>query len=92
MKCADIDDDVFLAAVAATTPMHPGLSVWRFRGDVKTTLDEMLGHPIPERLFLAKARKLGLKGKLSGCTDCTCRGDYHLPEECRARRCCSGLA
>ena len=43
---------------------------------------------LPEKLFLAKARKLGEKGKLAGCTRCTCRGGYHTPRECHANRCC----
>lgn len=85
-KCADIDDEQFMAAVAATAPRH-GVC-WRNRGDVRATLERMLGATIPEKLFLAKARKLGRRRKLEGCTDCSCRGDYHLPRECHARRCC----
>jgi hypothetical protein len=80
MKAADIDDDAFIAAVAATPPMHPGMT-WRSRWAVHETLNQRLGTEIPEKLFLAKARKLGLKGKLLGCTSCECRGDYHLPGE-----------
>jgi hypothetical protein len=80
VKCADIDDDVFLAAVAATPPMHPGMT-WRSRWAVHETLQQQLGVDLPEKLFLAKARKLGLKKKLLGCTSCECRGDYHLPGE-----------
>jgi hypothetical protein len=87
VKCSDIDDDLFMQAVSATAPMGTA-SVWRHRRAVHATLNEMLGTELPENLFLAKARKLGLKGKLMGCTDCTCRGDYHTPRECHANRCC----
>jgi hypothetical protein len=80
VKAADISDDVFIEAVAATAPSHPGMT-WRSRWSVRETLEQKLGIEIPEKLFLAKARKLGLKGKLLGCTNCDCRGDYHLPGE-----------
>jgi len=80
VKAADIADEVFLEAVAETMPMH-GCTSWRARWDVHATLNRKLGTEIPEKLFLAKARKLGLKGKLLGCTSCLCRGDYHLPGE-----------
>ena len=79
MKAADISDEVFMDAVAATAPMHAG-ATWRARWDVRETLEQKLGIEVPEKLFLAKARKLGLKGKLMGCT-CGCRGDYRLPGE-----------
>lgn len=86
MQAKDIPDDVFLGAVLDTPYSGPG--PWRFRDDVKKTLERMLGHRVPEKLFLAKARKLGQQQKLEGCTDCTCRGDYHLPFECYLARCC----
>jgi len=79
-KCADIPDELFLEAVRNTEPVS-GRSNWRMRWAVRETLESLIG-PVPEKLFLAKARKLGLKGKLHGCTSCDCRGDYHLPEEC----------
>lgn len=76
MKCADIADEVFLAAVDATEPISAG--TWRMRWAVQETLEAQLGIGIPENLFLAKARKLMLRKKLHGCP-CGCRGDYHLP-------------
>lgn len=85
-KCADIDDGAFMAAVAATPPR--GAGHWRNRHDVQATLERALGAAVPEKLFLAKARKLGRRRLLEGCTECTCRGDYHLPRECHAQRCC----
>lgn len=84
-KCSDIPDDLFLAAVRVTE--HGESSYWRMRSDVQATLETAIG-PVPEKLFLAKAKKLGKKRKLEGCTDCTCRGDYHLPWECDERHCC----
>ncbi len=77
MKAADIPDDVFLAAVAATEPVSEA-SAWRMRWAVRETLQQQLGTGVPEKLFLAKARKLILRKKLHGCP-CGCRGDYHLP-------------
>lgn len=85
-KCADIDDGAFMAAVAATPPR--GGSHWRNRHDVQATLEQALGAAVPEKLFLAKARRLGRRRLLEGCTECTCRGDYHLPRECHVQRCC----
>jgi hypothetical protein len=87
VKCSDIPDDVFMAAVEATEPMSPG-GCWRHRRDVRATLERILGTELPEKLFLAKARKLGRKRRLEGCTNCSCRGDYHTPRECRRWRCC----
>lgn len=82
MQAKDIPDDAFLDAVRATPP------IWRDRWSVQKTLETTLGYALPENLFLAKARALGAKQKLEGCTRCTCRGDYHFPEECRAAGCC----
>lgn len=84
MQCKDIPDADFLAAVANT----PGSSAmqWRLRDQVQARLEAALG-PIPENLFLAKARRLIQRGLLGGCP-CSCRGDYHLPHECRDYNCC----
>lgn len=88
MQCKDIPDDVFLDAVRLT----PGTSAsnWRMRWDVQEHLEAALG-PIPENLFLAKARRLCHRGLLGGCP-CGCRGDYHLPEDCNAMNCCEPKA
>jgi len=97
MQAKDIPDDLFLEVVKYTAPpkhydlkgWEPGKPLpatgrcpWRFRGDVQRNLELVMGRKIPERTFLAKARKLGRKGLLVGCTECTCRGDYHLATEC----------
>lgn len=74
MKCSDIPDDAFLAAVDATDPMGPAAG-WRSRWAVRETLQARLGIEIPENLFMAKARKLIAKKKMDGCP-CGCRGDF----------------
>lgn len=84
MQCKDIPDETFLDAVRRTKA--PGGS-WRMRWHVQAALEQDIG-PVPENLFVAKARKLIAAGKIGGCP-CGCRGDYHPPEECNdPRRCC----
>lgn len=89
MQCKDIPDDAFLDAVrripAVDGSMKP--SGWRTRWAVQAELETALG-PIPEKLFLAKARRLGRRRLLGGCTECTCRGDYHIAADCPYPSCC----
>ncbi|MFD7016107.1 hypothetical protein [Streptomyces sp. NPDC059928] len=89
MQCKDILDDAFLDAVrripAVDGSMKP--SGWRTRWNVQAELEKTLG-PIPENLFLAKARRLGRRRLLGGCTECTCRGDYHIAADCPYPTCC----
>ncbi|MGW0562881.1 hypothetical protein ACWDZ4_20235 [Streptomyces sp. NPDC003016] len=82
MQCKDIPDDALCEAVRSTPARHPSPDTvpWRMSWDVQAALEATMG-PVPERLFLAKVRKLFAKGLLGGC-DCGCRGDYHLIEEC----------
>jgi hypothetical protein len=83
MQCKDIPDNAFLDAVRRTGA--PG--TWRMRWNVQDELEKTLG-PIPDNLFLAKARKLMAAGKMGGCP-CGCRGDYHPADECSyPQRCC----
>lgn len=77
-----IPDDTFLAAVetARTARGHDTATRW----DVAAVL---AGHPedigdaandypeVPQRIILAKARRLYRRGKLTGCI-CGCRGDF----------------
>lgn len=79
MKCSDIPDDLFLEAVNRTPSVDGSFEprFWRMRWDVQTTLESSLGE-VPEKLFIAKARKLMKAKKLGGCP-CGCRGDYHIP-------------
>lgn len=84
MQCKDIPDETFLDAVRATPSGYSG--DWRNRHKVQATLEQAIG-PVPENLFLAKARRLGERGLLGGCTRCSCLGDYHLSEDCRSGCC-----
>lgn len=73
-KAADIADDDFLAAVAAqqlaiSEEWNPGQFAWANRFDVA----DLLG--APEKVVLAKARRLIRRGLMDGCV-CGCRGDF----------------
>ena len=82
MKAADITADAFLAAVDDAARLR-GFSM-ATRWDVAAVL---AGHPedvgenpvdypeVPERVVLAKARKLIRQGRMGGCA-CGCRGDF----------------
>lgn len=81
MQCKDIPDAVVCDAIRHTPGTgEPAAAPWRMRWDVQAALETVTG-PIPERLFLAKMRRLFAKHLVGGC-DCGCRGDYHLIEEC----------
>ncbi|GAA3018915.1 hypothetical protein HEB29_005280 [Streptomyces fulvorobeus] len=85
MQCKDIPDDVFVTAVRDA----PALSSarWRMRWQVAEELESVMG-PIPENLFMAKARRLIARGLIGGCP-CGCRGDWHPADECYAPgNCC----
>jgi hypothetical protein len=75
LECKDIADDVFLAAVEQTEPLARS---WRMSWAVRKTLEGLIGEPVPDKLLIAKARKLIDRGLLHGCP-CGCRGDFHLP-------------
>lgn len=77
MQCKDIPDQTFVDAVRRTTPV--GTS-WRTRWDVATELEDAIG-PVPDNLFMAKARRLMARGLIGGCP-CGCRGDFHPADEC----------
>ncbi|MHB9857597.1 hypothetical protein [Streptomyces sp. YIM S03343] len=89
MQCKDIPDEAFLDAVRRTPACDGSLAPdrWRMRWEVQAELEKTLG-PIPENLFLAKARRLGRRKLLGGCTECTCRGDYHIAADCPWPDCC----
>jgi hypothetical protein len=88
MQCKDIPDEVFLDAVRRTAGVGGSFApeAWRMRWHVEAELEKETG-PIPERLLLAKAKKLTLRGLLGGCY-CGCRGDYHIATECPYESCC----
>jgi hypothetical protein len=74
MQCKDISDEVFLAALRRV----PGSANcgWRNRWAVHAELEAVVG-PVPERLMLAKARRLIARGLMKGCA-CGCRGDWQI--------------
>ncbi|MER6485715.1 hypothetical protein ABT264_19430 [Streptomyces virginiae] len=78
-QCKDIPDAEFIDAIRRVP--GAGFSDWRMRWDVHAELEAALG-PIPDNLFMAKARKLVASGKVHGCS-CGCRGDFHPADECR---------
>ncbi|MGP3750830.1 hypothetical protein [Streptomyces sp. IBSNAI001] len=85
MKCKDIPDDVFVTAVRNASAFGPVR--WRTRWEVAEQLEAAIG-PIPENLFMAKARRLIARGLIGGCP-CGCRGDFHPADECYdPERCC----
>jgi hypothetical protein len=73
LSCKDIPDEVFLTAVSVAAAAGSA-GTWALRWDVATLL-EASGWPLPEKLLLAKARKLINQGKMGGCW-CGCRGDF----------------
>lgn len=85
MQCKDVPDHVFMAAVREAPA---GVIGWRLRWDVHERLEGALGCEIPEKLLMAKARRLEARGLLGGCT-CGCRGDWHPSDECGAPGCCA---
>jgi hypothetical protein len=69
MQAKDISDEAFLAAVQGATR-----GPWATRWDVTAALEA------PEKVVLAKARKLIRRGLLDGCA-CGCRGDFQVPAQ-----------
>ena len=88
MKCSDISDERFIAAVDIVIRIRGAgcCAYTAARWDVAAVLDghpEWIGQPealdgesvrLPQKLVLAKARKLIRRGLLNGCA-CGCRGD-----------------
>lgn len=88
-SCKDITDEVFLSAVDEAIRVRGEVEETRWTiGSTRWDLAAVLaGHPedvgaapvdypgMPEKLVLAKARKLINQRKLSGCW-CGCRGDF----------------
>jgi hypothetical protein len=85
MKCANIGDERFVAAVRTVIKLRD--SYWANRWDVAAVLDghpEWVGCPeatdgesvqLPQNLIRAKARRLIRRKLLDGCA-CGCRGDF----------------
>jgi hypothetical protein len=82
MQAKDITDDAMISAIKGTASVLGTFEPagWRMRWHVRETLEAEIGK-VPEKVFLAKAKRLIARGLIHGC-DCGCRGDYHLPEGC----------
>jgi hypothetical protein len=67
MQAKDIADEAFLDAVRQADAKHGCVTYWH--------VAELL--EAPEKVVLAKARRLISRGLLDGCT-CGCRGDFEV--------------
>jgi hypothetical protein len=79
MQCKDVPNDTVIRAVEAT----PGY--WRMWSAVWPTFEELMPG-VPYNVFVAKVRRLTERGMLHACVHSgkvQCRGDIHLPGECR---------
>ena len=83
MQAKDIDDIDFLKAVDALSRTQPNTSYlgdWMLPRWVMRYELEYFG---PERVVLAKAKKLMNRGLLDGCP-CGCRGDFVVTDDGQA--------
>jgi hypothetical protein len=78
MQCKDIPDALVVAAVQACAV--PYGARWAQCWDVWPWLERHAG-ALPQNLYWAKMRSVIRRGIIRGCP-CTCRGDYHLKEDC----------
>jgi hypothetical protein len=76
MQCKDIPDVLFLEVVRACGGAAPAGVAMRW--NVHAALEAAMG-PVPEKVVLAKAKKLIRARKMDGCA-CGCRGDFQLPK------------
>ncbi len=79
MQCKDIPDGTVIEAVEAT----PGY--WRTWTAVWPLFEELMPN-VPYNVFVAKVRRLNQRGLLHACVHDgkeQCRGDIHLPNECK---------
>lgn len=78
-QCKDIPDETVIRAIAST----PGY--WRFWREVWPQFEQLLPS-VPFNVFVAKVRRLSDRGLVHACVHRgkgQCRGDLHLPDECR---------
>lgn len=79
MQCKDIPDNTVIRAVTVT----PGY--WRRWAEVWPRFEELMPG-VAYNVFVAKVRRLAHRGLLHACVHDgkdQCRGDIHLPEECK---------
>lgn len=93
VKASDISDEQFLEAMRETMQLRPG---WVTRWDLANVLDghpeRVYGQPgydgselaaeatVPQKVVLAKARRLIDRGLITGCA-CGCRGGFEFPAD-----------
>jgi hypothetical protein len=71
LQAKHIDTRAFLRTLYTESYFPgPGVVLWDFCAE----------YGMPQRLFLAKVRKLIKRGLVSGC-DCGCRGDFALTNQ-----------
>jgi hypothetical protein len=83
-KASDVPDGLFLACVGYAQRENRkkyGMSdlPWATRWDVFERL------PVPEKVLLAKAKRLIHRGLMTGCA-CGCRGEFELTENAKYER------
>lgn len=71
VQAKDISTERFTEAIRSTSRWGRGLAPWANRWDVARYLG------MPEKVVLAKARKLIKAGVIGGC-GCGCRGDFEV--------------
>lgn len=80
MKCADIPDTPILQFLAD----HCGPTKWGTWFDPKTgsmpSVRDAMPPGLPDKLVLAKMKKLVARGLVNGC-GCGCRGDFYLSDK-----------
>lgn len=78
MQCKDIDDRPILEFLAARQ------GHWCFRWDLggssEYNVTTVMPPNVPEKLALAKMKRLIDRGLVNGCT-CGCRGDFEITEK-----------
>lgn len=86
MQCKDIPNDLVIQAIANTAREARGGS-WRMWWDVLPAFDRLMPD-VPRGLLFAKIDRMAGAGLVHACVHRPyngdqCRGDVHLPSECR---------
>lgn len=86
LQCKDIPNDVVIQAIAATEEKSTYGS-WRVWPNVLARFD-LLMPDVPRPLLFAKVDRMVGAGQVHACVHrpyngSQCRGDIHLPEECK---------
>lgn len=79
VQCKDIPDEMVINSIKAT----PGY--WRNWDAVWKSFEDFMPE-VPINVFVAKMRKLDERGLVHACVHpgkVQCRGDIHLPDECK---------